>query len=32
MAFVASAFAIIIALFTARKYLLEKERREIIRI
>ena len=31
-AFVASAFAIIIALFTARKYLLEKERREVIRI
>ena len=31
-AFVASAFAIIIALFTARKYLLEKERREVVRI
>ena len=31
-AFVASAFAIIIALFTARKYLLERERREVIRI
>ncbi|EQB70775.1 MAG: hypothetical protein AMDU1_APLC00047G0016 [Thermoplasmatales archaeon A-plasma] len=31
-AFVASAFAILIALFTARKYLLEKERREVIRI
>ena len=31
-AFVASAFAIIIALFTARKYLLEKERWEVIRI
>ncbi|MHB1439996.1 MAG: hypothetical protein ACYCSO_05160 [Cuniculiplasma sp.] len=31
-AFVASAFAIIIALFTARKYLLEKERREVIGI
>ena len=31
-AFVASAFAIIIALLTARKYLLEKERREVVRI
>jgi hypothetical protein len=31
-AFVASAFAILISLFTARKYLLEKERREAIRI
>ena len=31
-AFVASFFAIMIALFTARKYLLEKERREVIRI
>ena len=31
-AFVASAFAILIALLTARKYLLEKERREVIRI
>ena len=31
-AFVASLFAIIVALFTARKYLLEKEKREVIRI
>lgn len=31
-AFVASAFAILIALFTARKYLLEREKREVLRI
>lgn len=31
-AFVASIFAIVISLFTARKYLLEKERREVMRI
>jgi len=31
-AFVASAFAIIIALFTSRKYLLEREKREVVRI
>lgn len=31
-AFVASGFAIAIALFTARKYLLEKEKREVMRI
>ncbi len=31
-AFVASLFAIIVALFTARKYLLEKEKREVVRI
>ena len=31
-AFVASAFAILIALFTAKKYLIEKERREVMRI
>ena len=31
-AFVASLFAILIALFTAKKYLIEKERREVLRI
>ena len=31
-AFVASVFAILIALFTAKKYLIEKERREVLRI
>ena len=31
-AFVASIFAVMIALFTARKYLLEKEKREVVRI
>ena len=31
-AFVASLFAVVIALFTGKKYLVEKERREVIRI
>ena len=31
-AFIASLFAVVIALFTGKKYLVEKERREVIRI